>query len=379
MNRDLFTTGLLLLIAVSVGVGVWSLSQTPPVVTESGKPDPVGERVGQIVGFNIVGEGETAEVQYTYKGDKLPPKITPLEVVRMRTEKSFTEYLGDKNDQTLKEYLLRTAVFTTQEYVQEGADWHYAKRDVTTKKNFDSVMKGRRPLSWLWGNIAYAVDYGVNTGYGQITCNFIGTATWADCHDVVSGAYPVLNSLQVVVTFTPAAGKFGDNYSITRAFLPFDTSSIPSSATISAASLTLYPTATFDQDNDGTDYITVIVGNQASCTTLDGDDFDNVSTTEGNDTGQRKDITSISVNTAFTITLNATGRGWIKKSGESADCGGGSTGITSLGLREGHDNTNTAVGSGTNSVTIDSNSSNTYLTVTYTTPSSFAPWMFWEF
>lgn len=122
----------------------------------------------------------------------------------------------------------------------------------------------------------------------------------------------------------------GLDYYIARAFLTFDTSSIPDGATVTSAKLKVRPYSTWDSDNDGKDFITVIQSNQQSATLLSVEDYNDCgslnSPTEGIDASERKDITSISTSTYLTFTFNATGTAWISK-----------TGYTKLCMREGHD------------------------------------------
>ncbi len=122
----------------------------------------------------------------------------------------------------------------------------------------------------------------------------------------------------------------GLDYYISRAFLTFDTSSVPDGATVSSAKLWIRPYLKWNNDNDGKDFITVIQSNQQSATTLSGEDYNDCGSlnnpTEGINTSERKDITSISTSTYLSLTLNSTGIGWIDK-----------TGYTKLCMREGHD------------------------------------------
>ena len=119
-------------------------------------------------------------------------------------------------------------------------------------------------------------------------------------------------------------------YYIYRSLLPFDTSSIPDSATITSATLSAYVASKMNYDNDGDDFITLVQSTQASSTALATTDYARTGATnnptEGVDSTGRKDITSITANAWLTFTLNTTGQGFVSK-----------TGSTLLALREGHD------------------------------------------
>lgn len=152
------------------------------------------------------------------------------------------------------------------------------------------------------------------------------SASWDTAHDATTGLGRTATASALVV----GTGKTTTSYYLYRAFLPFDTSSIPDDATIISATLNVYPYAKKNEDNDGDDFVTVVQTSQASTTTLSQEDFDQAGSTdnptEGIDTSERKDITSVTAGTYFTFNLNSTGRDWISK-----------TDVTKLGLREGHD------------------------------------------
>jgi len=125
-------------------------------------------------------------------------------------------------------------------------------------------------------------------------------------------------------------GIEGDGqYRITRGFLPFDTSGLPDTATILAATLSIYADSNvIDDDNDGDDWINIVQASQAATNQLVNGDYDTCgdSVDDPTEGATRIDIGNINANQYNTWTLNATGRGWISK-----------TGYTKLGVREGHD------------------------------------------
>lgn len=148
--------------------------------------------------------------------------------------------------------------------------------------------------------------------------------SWDAAHDATTGtaAYASNNAY---------SGSGYNNvtiyYYIYRFFCPIDTSGIDDSATVSAASLYVYPWTVYDTDNDGDDWVAVVQTTQASDTSLTANDFDNVGSVDNpNEGSARYDITNF-VNTGYNqIDLNSTGISYVSK-----------TGYTKIGLREGHD------------------------------------------
>jgi hypothetical protein len=117
-----------------------------------------------------------------------------------------------------------------------------------------------------------------------------------------------------------------NSFAITRGFFPIDTQSIGDSDNITAATLYIRFAG-----RSGDSYISVVQSTQANTASLATGDFDQLGTTKGSN-----DITMANISTsAYTgWTLNATGIGWISK-----------TGYTKLGTRYGKDIDNQAPGS----------------------------------
>jgi len=153
---------------------------------------------------------------------------------------------------------------------------------------------------------------------------------------------------------------------ICRLFMLFDTSALGASATSISGVLSLRPNGAGSKsngDDDGDDWLNVVQSNPASNTNLTTADYDQCGSAISNPTegATRIDFGSI-VETAYNDwTLNGTGNGWIN-----------STGVTKLGLREGHDCINSAAAS-TNAVLMraadnSGTGSDPKLVVTYTIP-----------
>jgi hypothetical protein len=173
--------------------------------------------------------------------------------------------------------------------------------------------------------------------------------SWATIHDATTttntdglgGAFPSETVSAYPGTCTYSYTANGRRI-VGRAFLLFDTSAIPDTDTISEATLSVYVTATEDSDNDGDDWINVVQSSPASNTDLVGDDFDQCGSVSNPTEGAtRKELTGYSINAYSDYALNSTGRSWISK-----------TGVTKLGMREGHDCINSAmsISSGANDI-----------------------------
>jgi len=164
-----------------------------------------------------------------------------------------------------------------------------------------------------------AGDGDVNSAYSEI---------WDTAHDATSGSdvdYSASNMNCLVY-----GGTF---FFIQRMFIPINTSGIVDDATIISASLYLYLNVKDNLDNDGDDWMNIVKTSQISTTTLTYDDYAQCGEVDNPIEGAtRINIGNLNISTYNAWTLNSTGIGWIDK-----------TGITKLGMREGHDCIDSAV------------------------------------
>jgi hypothetical protein len=168
--------------------------------------------------------------------------------------------------------------------------------------------------------------YYSGAGDGYVSYGGSSTQTWATVHNATSGDLAdYTGTYTIAESFEDSVGT--NYYGIVRTFLPFDTSGLPDGATITAANLSIYVTATVNSDNDGYDYIGVVQTTQASNSSLVIGDYNDCGAVNSPTQGATAiDITGISTSAYTTFTLSATGIGWINL-----------TGWTYLGIREGHD------------------------------------------
>lgn len=387
LKKDLMHTAVLALVAFGVlsasSVVVFPSISFPWSRSSSSTDDPIMKR--QVLEYDIQG----AQVKYTYVGAVLPETLAPQEVVPMRTESSYTIDLGALATADKKTGRnLKTIIYQGTPFVKVGKEWHYRETATASKDAFEAARKVN-PLTFLFAvQTAYAVNVFSTPDDGMIEGS---GADWPTAHAATSGTVSTTTAGGVEIFVNEVTIKSTSDI-IRRAFLPFDTSSIPASANIASVSLTLQATTTIpsrDDKNDGLDYLTIVQTTNSN-TGLAATDFPNcgavTNPTEGIDTGERKDLTTMATTTPVTFNLNTTGIGWIKKSGQTSSCGSGNghgTGYTCLGVREGHDTTNTAITAttlGNGAVFCSSEDPGTtcdpYLTVNYT---SFAPWQFWDY
>lgn len=167
------------------------------------------------------------------------------------------------------------------------------------------------------------VRYDPPAGDGTIERGY--DADWATAHGAATGSWagPVYSQMETgSISGNPSTGR-----KINRLFIPIDTSGIADGDTITAAELYMYVISKRNNDNDGDDWINVVQTSQPSTTTLTTADFDLCgAVTNPTEGATRIDLGSITTSAYNSWTLDATGRGWIDK-----------TGISMLGLREGHD------------------------------------------
>lgn len=175
-------------------------------------------------------------------------------------------------------------------------------------------------------------------------------ANWNTIHDATSGGlagYTEALNDAYAARLRHIATTNGTQ--IGRMFLPFDTSAISASDTIDSATLEVY-SRTVELGGTHTLYVNVVEGFQPSETALTTADYDTAGDAVDNPTegATRLSFTTNETDytTSDTFTLNATGLGWVKKSGQTASCGS-TAGYTCLSIRTGADMDDTAPAAGT--------------------------------
>lgn len=312
-------------------------------------------------------------MRYSYISNK-EVLIDPNEIIEKRTGNSKTY----KTDSPFK---FRTIIHAGESFYKEADNkWYEIKRATTTIDAFNTNTQTISLFNKVLRN-AYAQNITASSTAGDGWCETSYNTNWDVSHDAANcdGGYTTYTDTvneSYSISNTAATG-----YKIARGLLPFDTSVIPANATITSSTLKIYITDTSDDDNDGDDFIVLVQTSQASSATLISDDYDQVGAINNPSEGSNRiDIGNITTSAYNSWILNATGTPWIKKSGETSNCGT-TAGITCLGLREGHDVVDSpiAIGAGLvisrikwSSLEATGTTQDPLLEITYTIPSGGA-------
>ena len=333
--------------------------------------------------FPSAGPGQEPTISYTYATDKI---VGPTlyqgyrEDISKRTA-TAQQFLISQN---AKEAKYVGKFYAGVQFMKKGDNWYQTATATTTKSAFLAQTKLTLldQTKELFGQKVLADTFYSGVGDGDVGRE---NSSWSTTHDSATGGIASPDSF-TVSTYSRRAAPPVD-FRIYRSFLPFDTSAISSDTTITTASLNVYVTAT-SSNNDSNDYINVVQTFQASSITLTVADYEDSGSDNGtagraycaaNQAGcvaiqqgaTAIDIAGIATSTYTAFTLNSTGRGWIKKSGQTSNCGT-TAGYTCLGLREGHDILNDpTAGTNVSSVIFTASeytgtSQDPYLSITYT-------------
>lgn len=380
-NITVYGAGAALFVAI-LGIAYFARPFSQPMAD-----DPVASR--EVVGYSVIpgGAGEDT-VKYQYQGKPLPEKIVPDESVAKRTENSYTRDLGVENAGTKQERHKYQSIFYAEPaFVEDGGAWYYRETATTTKSAFDAMRRDRPRVAAFLIPTAYAASIAPfsGSGDGYLSSNdgeFEIPAVFSNCSNGTGsgGVTPVAGGTVAAVQSIihgPLASRICE---ADRTYLPFDTSAMPGNAVVSAATLNVYVTSKANGVDDGDDTINMTRMFQSSNTTLFDTDWGTGYETGG---ATALDITSMTTSAYNVFTLNATGRSWVKGSGQTSACGA-TAGWTCLGLVEGHDiNGSMTVNNTGDGITL-STSENTgtsqdpHLDVTYSA-SSFAFWQFQDY
>jgi hypothetical protein len=292
----------------------------------------------------------TDAVKYAYVTGE-PPAL-PNEDIERRTPNSQSIVLDTKIEDKKKIETVKTSFYSKPQMYKKNGEWHQIEYATTTSEVFS--MSGavpyikRRELAeeLIPGERAFALT---STFYPDPDVE--STSVDGDVYDYEGGAFgtslsnacnvalgqarsgvspfPEDNLTITIVASLTVNGAFDSpglwtcDGEVAQVFTLFDTSSLPDSASISSATLSLYVVSKINSANDGGDTVNIVSSNPASNVALASGDFNIVGTTLF---ATAVDITSMSTSAYTTFTLNSSGKAAIT-----------ATGVSKFGVREGHD------------------------------------------
>lgn len=162
-------------------------------------------------------------------------------------------------------------------------------------------------------------------------------ATYSTQHNATTA-----NEVQNIATSYGEHLLTGATYEIYVLFFPFDTSAIAATDTISDAVFSFYKSG--DAANADSDTLGIVQTKQATWNSLITADYNDRGDAVTNPTeGCTRQSYSAGASTGYMdFTLNATGRGWIARTGETKPATASATGKTQLAVRFGRDMDNSA-------------------------------------
>lgn len=200
---------------------------------------------------------------------------------------------------------------------------------------FTRRLPGTMPISERYRVGAATISFSTLTAYpdpnpetttvdGRVEW-FSGSGVWSTAQAATDGTTA---SDSNAGDYLQVYHRTGSNLGIDRGFFLFDTSSITSGATISAATFSMYTDGKGDENNDSHGFWNVVQSNPASNTALSTADYDQCGDAVTSPTKGASDVDTTTLTTsAYTdFALNASGIGWVSK-----------TGVTKLGVRNGQD------------------------------------------
>ncbi len=334
-------------IALLASVMLFALHIGPPAPSTP-SDDPLNERDILSYGFNHDGF-----VEYDYVGETLPAQLAEGEVPSLRGSASYTRYLGtDKNGAPIYEL----TAYSKEVFTEVSGAWHHIESATTTRTRFaaaragdpDGIFSLPKAHADSMAPFSTSADgYTSFSAFGTFEVTLFSIVECSSASFIEGTPGEDFAGTTAAVTAQYNSTGFG-SCDVSRVYLPFDTSSLGTGATISDATLSVYVTAKTNQVNDGSDTIRVTQGSST---------FGSFGFTSG---ATSIDIGSITTSAYNTFTLDSTGRGWINKSG-----------TTELGLRELHEISGSMSSSvAGNSITISTSeqtgtSQDPYLTITY--------------
>ena len=233
--------------------------------------------------------------------------------------KTYTDIDGSIKTLTFREDLVEATKQTIAHAIKVSA------------KDGSKIVKGRI------GNTVttFYPDANIESTSVDGTNQIVNGTNWETTQDATTGTANDSAAASVVGTRDDAGGV-----TLRRAFLLFDTSSIPDTDPINSSTLSVTMNATFSNtDNDGNDFFAVVKPCPEANTSLTANDYDNFRDTTNSSCPRAVDtaMTQYSAQLDFSafVTDSATYNDFVINAAGNASTS--VTGITYYGLVEGHD------------------------------------------
>ena len=264
------------------------------------KEDGTLENKGKIIVYDYISDVEVATSTITIKDGKNDKVITENVGRRIGNAKFF-----ENGEETIGQFYGGTP------FIKQGEKWFHSETATTSIKAFEEQTKPDliSRLKAYFARSSLAVTTSYYSGAGDGVVNYSGSPGDANAtHDATNGSGADYTGTEPWIEY---GGGPPYPYMLGRAFLPIDTSGLPTGALVSAATLRLYLV-----DWGQTLIIGLVQTTQASNTTLITEDFDQCGAVDNPTEGAtRLTHTGGGGSGIKTFTLNATGRGWISDSG----------------------------------------------------------------
>lgn len=235
-------------------------------------------------------------VIYNYKTTKEEQKtFNNLNEVYTERKEDTEVYFDVKENKKLYK------LYSGKQYRKIGDDWFKFETATTTKTKFFDDLEKTVPIENLFDKmlslfefkktLAQVTEYSEN-GDGAVAYTYNTADNWTTLHNATTGN--VVNYISD--TQYPGVANFNRSYptTITRQFLPFDTSIIDDGATIDTATLNYRIGDKWVTDNDAYAYMVAVTSTVVSTSTLATSDYDNLTFTAITDYSRIEDMTTAS-------------------------------------------------------------------------------------
>lgn len=275
-------------------------------------------------------------------------KLNEISKIGYDAEETVEETMNERDYNVQKFHLTSSTtisvVYSGIAFYKEIATglWHESDYATTTIEAWDEQTKPSL-ISRIIGDTAHAAsstfypDAHIETdtvdGFAQ--ARVIG---WDAAHDSAGTNSGDGNLAEAMAhSFRPLT----NDYQIKKGIFLFDTSSIAGTDTIDSATLDIVPQSITRGDQDAQEYYAVVqmTNGMAADTSIANADYAQVGDAVDNPTKGSGDISGadFTAEDYYSFALNADGKSWIARAGETKPAGANSAGITYYGVREGHD------------------------------------------